>query len=160
MLTPARRLKILKAVCAKAEKGDTTAALCLARLERYYGREIREASRASRQRLPGDFQPGHTRQLTAPPADMDEVFDAARKAAADAAAKPAENAEKEVRMASPTSITISYSSTTATLPIPSGSTYSDFMQAIVRGGGAWVTNATSGVLTFVPVSQITEATAQ
>jgi hypothetical protein len=60
----------------------------------------------------------------------------------------------------PTSITISYSSTTATLPIPAGSNYSDFVQAIVRGGGAWITNTTSGVLTFIPVAVFTEVTAQ
>jgi hypothetical protein len=94
LLTPQKRLKILKAVLAKAERGDTTAALCLARLERYYGKEIREAARESRRRLPGDFAAGTTRTLP-PAANMDEVFDAARKAAADAAAEPPEVSETE-----------------------------------------------------------------
>jgi hypothetical protein len=60
----------------------------------------------------------------------------------------------------PTTITITWSGGTVNVAIPPSSNYSDYMQAIVRGGGVWTNNVTSGVLTFIPVSEFTEATAQ
>lgn len=99
LLTPPRRLKILKALIAKAEKGDAQATLCLARLEKHFQREIAEASRDRRKSLPNDFQPGSTRLLASPPPDMDEINESARRAAdaaqLDSAAEPEENGEGE-----------------------------------------------------------------
>lgn len=40
LMTPAKRLKILKAILSKAERGNVQAALCLARLEQYFHAEI------------------------------------------------------------------------------------------------------------------------
>ena len=93
LLTPPRRLKILKAILKKAEAGDSQACLCLARLEKHFQREIAEASRGRRHALPGDFAPGSQRLLASPPADMSEIYSAAAKAAADSAAEPAEQTE-------------------------------------------------------------------
>jgi hypothetical protein len=51
---------------------------------------------------------------------------------------------------------------TATLSIPKGSGYSDYVQSILRAGGFWSgssATATPGGLTFVPWSQITSIAA-
>jgi len=63
-------------------------------------------------------------------------------------------------MAAPTTITITWNGGTVNVAIPPSSNYSDFMQAIVRGGGVWTNNTSTGVLTFVPAAAFTQATAQ
>ena len=68
-------------------------------------------------------------------------------------------------MAAPTTLTVSYgSSSTQTLPIPSaGGTQADYslaVQNIVRSGGFWFNDTTTGLLTFIPLSQIAKITAQ
>jgi hypothetical protein len=66
-------------------------------------------------------------------------------------------------MAAPTQLTISYgTSSTQTVAIPSaGGTQADYSLAVmnlVRAGGFWFTDGT-GLLTFIPLSQITKITA-
>ncbi len=90
LLTAPKRLKILKKIIAKATRGDCASVLLLARLERYAGMEVREIARAQRRGLPIDFAAGSQRLLVPAASSMDEVFDAARKAAQDAAAEPPE----------------------------------------------------------------------
>lgn len=60
----------------------------------------------------------------------------------------------------PTTLNVTYgtNNATQTVSIPAGSNYSDFMMAIARGGGVWYTS-TSGVLSFIPLSQISGVTA-
>jgi hypothetical protein len=69
-------------------------------------------------------------------------------------------------MASPSTLTINYaSSSTATVPIISGaggggaSDYAQMVQNIVKGGGVWITSSL-GVLTWIPLGEITSITAQ
>jgi hypothetical protein len=69
-------------------------------------------------------------------------------------------------MASPSTLTINYaSSSTATVPIISGaggggaSDYAQMVQNIVKGGGVWTTSS-AGVLTWIPLGEITSITAQ
>jgi hypothetical protein len=62
-------------------------------------------------------------------------------------------------MAAPTQLTVTYASgSTQVLPIPAGLLYSDAVLNISRGGGFWFTDA-SGLLTWIPLSQITKITA-
>ena len=63
-------------------------------------------------------------------------------------------------MAQPTQIVISYgTSSSATLPIPSNSDFSTAVLNIARGGGAVFTDS-NGVLTWIPVEQITKVVGQ
>lgn len=62
-------------------------------------------------------------------------------------------------MAAPSNLTISYgSSSTATVPIPASTDYSTAILNIARAGGFLFTDA-SGVLTWIPLNQVTKITA-
>ncbi|MFZ0520331.1 MAG: hypothetical protein WAL95_04875 [Candidatus Acidiferrales bacterium] len=68
-------------------------------------------------------------------------------------------------MAASTTLSISWGSgpTTTTIPIPANVDYSQATRNIFIAGGFWYTPASGpsqGVLSFVPVSQITSVTAQ
>lgn len=63
----------------------------------------------------------------------------------------------------PTQLTITWSGGSDTLTIPANSSYSDFVQAIMRVGYWYPQNAAANPpasLRFVPASQISEITAQ
>ena len=58
-----------------------------------------------------------------------------------------------------TQLTIFYgTSSAATVPIAANVDYSQAVLNIARGGGTWFTDA-SGLLTWIPLSQITKVTA-
>jgi len=62
-------------------------------------------------------------------------------------------------MAAPTQVTIYYStSSTQALLIPDGVDYTNMILNMVRGGGFWFSD-TTGLLTWIPMNQITKITA-
>jgi hypothetical protein len=63
-------------------------------------------------------------------------------------------------MAAPSTLTVSYgTSSTQSVAIPSGIDWTQAARNIFLGGGFSFTDAT-GLLTFIPASQITKVTAQ
>lgn len=63
-------------------------------------------------------------------------------------------------MAAATTLIVNYgTSSSQTLTIANGIDYSQAVLNIVRGGGFWFTDAT-GLLTWIPLGEITKITAQ